>query len=65
MTEVNMGELKLKAIDLFKNNPDKVGIQLLQRKLGIGVIKANKILYILEDEGVISEYKDGCRKLLI
>lgn len=65
MTEVNMGELKLKAIDLFKNNPDKVEIQLLQRKLDIGVIKANKILYDLEDEGVISEYKDGCRKLLI
>lgn len=65
MTEVNMDELKLKAIDLFKNNPDKVEIQLLQRKLDIGVIKANKILYDLEDEGVISEYKDGCRKLLI
>lgn len=58
-------ELVNKAIEIAKNNKDNFSMSLLQRKLRIGVINANKLLEILENKKVISEYKDGHRKILI
>lgn len=60
-----MEELKKQAINLFRNNPDNISLSLLQRKLQIGVIKANKLLEALENDGVISAFdKNRKRKLL-
>jgi DNA segregation ATPase FtsK/SpoIIIE-like protein len=60
-----MEELKIKAIKLFKQNPDDVNSSLLQRKLYIGVIKTNKLLEALEIDGIISQRDaNGKRRLL-
>lgn len=58
-------EIKLKAIELFKKNPENIGVPILQRNLHIGVIKSNKILEALEEEGIVSISKEGKRKLLV
>lgn len=65
MNNKSIEELTLEAIDLFKNNPDKVDISFLQRRLNIGTIKANKILEILENDNIITEYQENIGRKLI
>jgi DNA segregation ATPase FtsK/SpoIIIE-like protein len=61
-----MEELKKQAIKLFKQYPNDINTSLIQRKLRIGIIKTNKLLEALENDGVISMIdKDLKRKLLI
>ncbi|KGO12245.1 hypothetical protein NZ45_18835 [Clostridium botulinum] len=64
--ELAMGELKVQAIDIFKKYPGNINADLLRRYLKIGLIKANKLIESLENDGLISECnKSGKRKLLI
>jgi DNA segregation ATPase FtsK/SpoIIIE-like protein len=48
--------IKLKAIEIARQNPNNFGISLLQKKLKIGFIACNMIMDMLESEGVISSY---------
>ena len=60
-------ELVIKAIEIAKENPDEFCISLLKRKLRIGCIKCSKIIEILEEKGIISQYNSqkNLREVLI
>jgi DNA segregation ATPase FtsK/SpoIIIE and related proteins len=60
-----MEEQIQKAKEIVKQYPNNIGVSLLQRYLRVGVIRSNKILEALENNGVISKSNDGKRKLLI
>jgi hypothetical protein len=46
-------ELKYKAIELAKENRDKISINYLKLKLGIGMIKSNLLLEFLKEKDLI------------
>ncbi|WP_125154541.1 DNA translocase FtsK [Clostridium rectalis] len=61
-----MENLKIQAISIFKKYPENINIDLLRRHLKIGLVKANKLMDLLEKEGFVSEYdKNGKRELII
>lgn len=45
-----------KAIKIARENPENFGMEILQRKLKLGVMKCSELLDILEDEGIIKGY---------
>lgn len=58
-------DLVKQAIELFKKYPNEIGTNLLQRKLKIGFINADKILEELENKNIITKYdKNVGRKLI-
>jgi len=58
--------LKIQAINIFKKYPENINIDLLRRYLKIGKIKANKLMELLENDGLVSKRdKNGKRELII
>lgn len=61
-----MENLKIQAINIFKKYPENINIDLLRRYLKIGLIKANKLMELLENDGLVSKRdKNGKRELII
>ena len=60
-----MENLKLQAIELFKNYPYNINTNLLQRNLKIELIKVNKLIELLENEGIITKRDENGKRSIV
>ena len=54
-----------KAIQIAKENRDSFGVSLLQRNFKIGNVACMKLMFILEEKGIVSPYDDVIMKRIV
>lgn len=64
MEELTQDQIN-QAIQLVKEHPDRIGVNLFKRYMNhVGIITANRLLEELENRGIISKWNNG-RTLLV